>query len=263
MDRIKFFQVDAFTNKPFKGNPAAICIFNKMPETAVMQKIAAENNLAETAFVAKNQDGFDLRWFTPTVEVDLCGHATLATAHILWQEQILPADARAHFQTRSGLLKASKTGNWIELDFPASPVSFRELPAGIQNALYANPVNTAFAKDRYIVEFISEEEVRAIKPDFEALKAFDMVVITAKADAGSPYDFISRTFGPAWGIDEDPVTGSSHCGLLPYWSQKLGRDELFAYQASERGGELKLKQAGNRVLISGEAVTVIEGSLII
>lgn len=259
MKKIDLFQVDAFTKKPFKGNPAAVCLLTEDTDVSIMQSIAAENNLAETAFIQRRGNGFDLRWFTPTVEVDLCGHATLATAHILWQEKVLPESAVAEFHTRSGLLKATKKGDWIELDFPISEITQVELPAGILRALHARPVNTAFAKDRYIIELESAEEVRALRPDFISLKDFEMVVVTARGAADSSYDFVSRTFAAAYGIDEDPVTGSSHCGLAPYWAKELGKNHMFAEQSSKRGGELTLKIANDRVLISGQAVTVLKG----
>ena len=259
MKQIDFFQVDAFTNRAFGGNPAAVCFVEPGFDETLMQRIAAENNLAETAFVEKKVEGFNLRWFTPTVEVDLCGHATLAAAHVLWQAGVLGEDQAAEFTTRSGLLKAEKKGDWIELDLPTATLTDVDLPKEIVKALNISPVNVVFAKDRYLIEVGSAREVESIAPDFLSLREFDMIVVTAKADPQSPFDFVSRTFGPSVGIDEDPVTGSSHCGLVPYWSAKLGKGSLFAFQASKRGGELKLQSAGERVLIAGQAVTVIKG----
>ncbi|RXF69654.1 PhzF family phenazine biosynthesis protein [Arcticibacter tournemirensis] len=260
MRRIPFFQVDAFTDKPFKGNPAAICLPDEELSMETMQAIAAENNLAETAFVVKAAEGFDLRWFTPTVEIDLCGHATLATAHILWEEGILDKSEIASFNTRSGVLTASLSGDWIELNFPASLNNPAILPEEVSKALQAEPVHVVFARDRYIVELEKAEDVVSLKPDFSGLREHEIVIVTSPADEGSPYDFISRTFAPLHGIDEDPVTGSSHCALVPYYAGKYGKNEFFAYQASDRGGELKLRYEGDRVLMSGQAITVITGT---
>lgn len=261
--KIKLYQVDAFSNQPFKGNPAAVCLLEHELQEELMQSIAAENNLAETAFLVKVTDGYNLRWFTPTVEIALCGHATLASAHILYQNGILKAQDRTRFHTKSGLLTAEKKGDWIELDFPAASNEETEIPVQLKEALNVEPVKLAHTGDRYIIEVATEEEVKSCSPDFKILKDFDAVILTSATKAGSPYDFISRTFAPSHGIDEDPVTGSSHCALVPYWAAKLGKEEMFAYQASSRGGELKLKYAGERVLFSGEAVTVIEGNLLL
>ncbi|WP_256012279.1 PhzF family phenazine biosynthesis protein [Desertivirga xinjiangensis] len=261
--KIRLFQVDAFTDKPFKGNPAAVCLLEQELPEPLMQSIAAENNLAETAFLVKAENGYKLRWFTPTVEIALCGHATLASAHILYEEGLLKNDEEARFHTKSGLLTAKKLGNWIELDFPAASNTDTTLPVELKKALNIEPKQLAHTGDRYIIELATEEEVKACSPDFKILKDFDAVIITSATKAGSPYDFISRTFAPSHGIDEDPVTGSSHCALVPYWATKLGKEEMFAYQASLRGGELKVKYAGDRVLFSGEALTVIEGNLLL
>lgn len=259
MNKIRLFQVDAFTEKQFKGNPAAVCLLYDEISEDTMQAIAAENNLSETAFVVKVKDGFNLRWFTPTVEVDLCGHATLASAFILWQEGEIAKDETVRFNTRSGLLTAVRKGDWIELDFPASFEKESSLPKEALAALNVKPVNVVFSETRYLVELATEEEVRGCKPDFNTLKNHDMIVLTSKGNKSSDYDFISRSFAPAHGIDEDPVTGSSHCCLTPYWSKRLGKSEMFAYQASERGGEIKVKLSGDRVLFSGKAVTVFSG----
>jgi len=260
MTAIRFFQVDAFSNIPFKGNPAAICLLDSPLEAETMQRIAAENNLAETAFVSARPDGFDLRWFTPTVEVDLCGHATLATAHILWEQRVIAESQEARFYTRSGLLRCTKDGDWIQLDFPKADIVEMELPAAVRDALNVHPVNSVYAKDRFIVELEGQDLVEQAKPDLKVLKDYDLVVITGKGKSSGPYDFVSRTFVPSHGVDEDQVTGSSHCGLVPYWAGRLGKTEMLAFQASERGGELKLKLAGDRVLIAGQAVTVITGT---
>lgn len=262
MNRIRLFQVDAFTHTRFKGNPAAVCLPEEELSVEVMQAIAAENNLSETAFVSRLADGFSLRWFTPSAEISLCGHATLATAHILWEEGLLPTDKKALFHTLSGLLTAEKKGEWIELNFPAVLVSRpAALPERVREALGVNPVNSVFAKDRYLVELASPEEVLAATPDFQVLKDYDGVVLTSEADKHSKYDFVSRTFVPSHGVNEDPVTGSSHCGLVPYYAAKWKRHSFFAYQCSERGGELRLQLAGDRVLMAGQAVMVFSGLL--
>lgn len=236
MKKIRLFQVDAFSSTRFKGNPAGVCLLDKGLPDEIMQSIAAENNVSETGFLVRREDGFDLRWFTPTVEVQLCGHGTLASAHILWQEGVLAADETAAFFTKSGRLTAVQKDGWIELDFPASFESERSLPQQALTALGVKPVNVVFSESRFIAELGSPGEVADCNPDFKALKDFEMVVITSKAEESSPYDFVSRTFGPAYGIDEDPVTGSSHCCLATYWSKRLGKSEMFAYQASKRGG---------------------------
>lgn len=259
MNKIRFFQVDAFAEKQFKGNPAGVCLlYNEISEEN-MRLIAAENNLSETAFLIKVKDGFNLRWFTPTVEAKLCGHATLASAHILWQEGVIEENEVAKFYTKSGLLTAVKHGNWIELDFPASFEKEGSLPKEAMDALSVKPLNVVFSETRYIVELSSEEEVVACKPDFKTLNNHEMIVITSRGNKSSNYDFVSRSFAPSHGVDEDPVTGSSHCCLTPYWSKRLGKSEMFAYQASERGGEVKVKLKGDRVLFAGEAVTVLAG----
>ncbi|MEJ6980240.1 PhzF family phenazine biosynthesis protein [Pedobacter sp. P351] len=263
MNKIRFFQVDAFAEKQFKGNPAGVCVLYDDISEESMQSIAEENNLSETAFLVKVKDGFNLRWFTPSVEVDLCGHATLASAHILWQEGVIKSDETIRFYTRSGTLTAAKVGDWIELDFPASFEEDRALPPEALSALNVKPVNVVFSKTRYLVELSSEEEVVACRPDFNKLKDQEMIVITSKGGKSSKYDFVSRSFAPSHGIDEDPVTGSSHCCLTTYWSKRLGKTEMLAYQASTRGGEVKVKLAGDRVLFSGKAVTVVAGYFIL
>jgi len=263
MNKIRSFQVDAFADKQFKGNPAGVCLlYEELPEK-VMQAIAAENNLSETAFLYKTAAGYNLRWFTPTMEVDLCGHATLASAHILWQEGMLRENEMINFYTKSGLLTAHKKDNWIELDFPVSFEEERILPQEAVRALNIEPKHTVFSQTRYIVELASEKEVLNCNPDFKALKNYDTIVITSRGSETSNYDFVSRTFAPSHGIDEDPVTGSSHCCLTPYWAKKLNKSEMFAYQASKRGGEVKVSLAGERVLFSGQAVTVMEGYFIL
>ncbi|MEO5996304.1 MAG: PhzF family phenazine biosynthesis protein [Chitinophagaceae bacterium] len=262
MKHISFYQVDAFTDTPFKGNPAAICLLEVVIPDDLMQKIAFENNLAETAFVLQTEDGFTLRWFTPTVEIKLCGHATLASAHILWEKGILPESTSARFFTESGLLTVTKKSEWIQLNFPRFSLSKVDVPKEIIDALGSNPINAVYSSDgRFILELANEKEVLSLKPDFSVLKNYETVVATSQSEPSSAYDFISRSFVPAHGVDEDPVTGSSHCALAPYWSEKLGKQNLFAYQASSRGGALNLLVEDDRVLIEGKAVTIIEGVL--
>jgi predicted PhzF superfamily epimerase YddE/YHI9 len=228
-----------------------------------MQNVACEMNLSETAFLVQREGGFDLRWFTPTVEVDLCGHATLASAHVLWEEGHLAPDQPARFHTRSGILGAVKKGAWIEMDFPAIPSEPVARLETLEAALGANSKFTGRSQFDYLVEIESEEEVRALEPDFSALRQLKVrgIIVTSRA-SGSGYDFVSRFFAPGSGIDEDPVTGSAHCCLGPFWKERLGRDDLVGYQASARGGFVRTRCIADRVLISGQAVTVLRGELI-
>jgi PhzF family phenazine biosynthesis protein len=259
---MKFFQVDAFTELPFKGNSAAVCIPETDLSEQVMQQIAMENNVGATAFLVPTSPGFNLRWFTPTVELKLCGHGTLATAHVVWEQSLLGPEETAHFFTKSGTLLVQKNGDHIRLNFPAFSLKHEVLPAVMAQALGVTPVGSFLAEDgRFIIEVATEAEVKKITPDFAVLKNHPISVVTSKADEGSSYDFISRTFVPSHGVNEDPVTGSSHCALAPYWSERLKKTQLFAYQASARGGEMRLDVEDHRVLIEGKAVTVIEGVL--
>jgi PhzF family phenazine biosynthesis protein len=260
---IPIYQVDAFTDRPFAGNPAAVCILTKAADPAWMQNVAREMNLSETAFIWPEADGYRLRWFTPAVEVDLCGHATLATAHTLWETCRLPKSEEARFFTRSGLLRAKKKGDFIELDFPAKPEEFAAPLPGLGEALGIRVETVSKNKFDYLVEADSEEVVRNLKPDFAKLREIEArgVIVTARPKTG-PYDFISRFFAPRAGVNEDPVTGSAHCFLGPYWAKRLGKNEFFAYQASARGGELRVRLLDARVLLSGKAVTVLRGELI-
>jgi PhzF family phenazine biosynthesis protein len=258
---MKLFHVDAFTAEAFRGNPAAVCLLEGERDDRWMQSVAAEMNLAETAFLRREGDAFRLRWFTPVAEVDLCGHATLASAHILWQESILAPDDGARFQTRSGLLTAARSGDAIALNFPATPPK----PADAKNVLAALGVSARFTGTTifdYLVELESEDAVRNLKPDFQALAIAGMrgVIVTSQA---RDYDFVSRYFAPAYGINEDPVTGSTHCALAVYWSERLGKQDFRAYQASARGGELQVKLRGDRVELGGHAVTVTRGELLV
>jgi PhzF family phenazine biosynthesis protein len=220
-------------------------------------------NLAETAFLLPREDGFDLRWFTPTVEVDLCGHATLASAHLLWEEGRLEPEEQARFHTRSGLLTADQRGDWIEMDFPAEPEQPVTPPDLLVQALGAPPRYTGMNRFDYLVELDSEAAVRSVQPDLRLLAALPArgVIVTARAEPAG-FDFVSRFFAPAAGIDEDPVTGSAHCCLGPYWGARLDKDELTAYQASARGGVVRVRLGGTRVYLGGQAVTVLRGELV-
>ncbi|HXH63408.1 MAG TPA: PhzF family phenazine biosynthesis protein, partial [Gemmatimonadales bacterium] len=259
---LRIVQVDAFTARPFGGNPAAVCVLDSAAEPAWMQNVAREMNLSETAFLVPAADGFDLRWFTPTVEVALCGHATLASAHVLWQDRHLPAGAPARFHTKSGLLTAAARGDWIELDFPSQAATAHDALPGMLEALGARATYVAKNRTDFLVEVRTAAEVRALRPDLTALRALPIrgVMVTAPSDE-PVYDFISRFFAPGAGVDEDPVTGSAHCCLAPHWAAKLGKTSLTGYQASARGGVVRVTVAGDRVKLSGQAVTVLTGEL--
>jgi PhzF family phenazine biosynthesis protein len=262
---VPLFQVDAFTEAPFQGNPAGVCLLAKPAEDVWMQKVAAEMNLAETAFPLAEGDGFRLRWFTPKVEVKLCGHATLATAHVLWERGILQPGREARFQTLSGLLTARRDGELIELDFPARPPLPRppDWADAVVGALGVKPVAIAMSAEDILFEAADERAVLSVAPDFATLRSLPArgVIVTSRS-SDKRYDFVSRFFAPAVGVDEDPVTGSSHTVLVPYWAAKLKKKEFTAYQASARGGVLHLRHAGDRVKIAGRAVTVIAGELL-
>ena len=259
-------QVDAFTDRPFSGNPAAICVLEGPADDAWMQSLALEMNLSETAFLyPESADVYRLRWFTPTVEVDLCGHATLATAHALWSEGHLPADKIARFQTRSGELTATRNGEWIELDFPAIPLDTSkpvDLEA-ISQALHARVIYAAHGVFDLLAEVDSEESLRTLIPDMGKIAAFPVRGVIATVRATTPgYDCVSRFFAPNLGVPEDPVCGSAHCCLGPYWAGKLSKTDLMAYQASPRGGVLKLGVRCDRIKLAGRAVTVMRGELL-
>lgn len=259
-------QVDAFTDRPFSGNPAAICVLSEPADDAWMQSVALEMNLSETAFLyPESADVYRLRWFTPTVEVDLCGHATLATAHALWSEGHLPLDKVARFQTRSGELTAVRDGDWIEMDLPAVPLypeKTVDLDA-VSQAVNAKVVYAAHGLFDVLAEVDTEEAVRNLAPDIAKIAAIPVrgVIVTAKATTPG-FDCVSRFFAPNLGVPEDPVCGSAHCCLGPYWASKLGKTDLMAYQASPRGGVLKIGVRGNRIKLAGKAVTVMRGELI-
>jgi PhzF family phenazine biosynthesis protein len=259
---LRIFQADAFTDKAFAGNPAAVCILTESRDDSWMQNLAREMNLSETAFLRKKADGYDLRWFTPAVEVALCGHATLASSHILWETEMLAAGEQARFHTLSGLLTANRKGDWIELNFPATPEQSAIAPSRLIEALGVAPKYVGKSKFDYLVEVDGEETVRNLNPDFALLRAMQVRGVMVTSQATSPgYDFVSRFFAPGSGIDEDPVTGSAHCCLGPFWGRRLGKNELTAYQASRRGGTVRVRVSGDRVYLSGKAVTVFRGEL--
>jgi PhzF family phenazine biosynthesis protein len=255
--------VDAFTAEPFAGNPAAVCVLPEPRDAAWMQHVAREMNLAETAFLDRATDGFNLRWFTPTVEVDLCGHATLAGAHVLWETGQAAATAPIRFHTRSGVLTAVRRDDWIELDFPVTPEQPVETPPDLAEALGVRPRYVGRSRFDYLVELDSEEAVRNLRPDFHRLRTIPARGIIVTSRSSTPdWDFVSRFFAPASGIDEDPVTGSSHSCLAHFWSGRLRKDRFMARQLSARGGILKVELDGDRVRLSGQAVTVIRGELL-
>jgi PhzF family phenazine biosynthesis protein len=259
---LEIVQVDAFTSRPFSGNPAAVCILSEPPADWWLQDVAREMNLSETAFLLAHEDGFDLRWFTPTTEVDLCGHATLASAHVLWENGHLPADAVARFHTRSGVLTARRDDDWIELDFPAQPATPTEEPDGLARSLGVTPISVHRSRSDILVELPDEKMVRTLKPDMAGLKNVDArgVIVTSPA-VSDRIDFVSRFFAPRSGISEDPVTGSAHCTLGPFWAARLGKNSLLGYQVSERGGTVRVRLDGDRVKLGGQAVTVLRGVL--
>ena len=262
---LDLYQVDAFADRPFAGNPAAVCLLPEPRDAEWMQAVAREMNLSETAFLHPQDGGWSLRWFTPAIEVELCGHATLASAHVLWQSGRLGAGETARFHTLSGLLTAEQQGEWIELDFPARTAPEAEPPEGLVDLIGSPAVFVGKSRYDYLLELPSEDAVRSSAPDPRRLAALPVrgVIITARgAQAAGPYDIVSRFFAPGSGVDEDPVTGSAHCTLGPYWAPRLGKQELLAYQASARGGVLRVRVAGERVKLGGRAVTVLEGRLL-
>lgn len=258
-------QVDAFTSRPFGGNPAGVCVLPGPADPVWMQQVAGEMNLAETAFLHPTDDGYALRWFTPATEVDLCGHATLASAHVLWEEGHLASDAQARFTTRSGVLTAERDGDWIAMNFPAfTPVPIDDVAmlAALQAALGIQRPGFVGSVAYTLVELPAEADVRAVRPDFPALATIDTagVIVTAPPD-DPQFDFVSRFFAPRLGVNEDPVTGSAHSYLAPFWAERLGKQEMVGYQASRRGGVVRVRLEGDRVVIGGQAVTTLRGEL--
>jgi len=263
MMREQLFQVDAFTKDAFGGNPAAVVILNASRPDSWMQSFAAEMNLSETAFLFGNENRYNLRWFTPKTEVDLCGHATLASAHILFKQQFVQPAATVIFETASGELKACQVEGRIELDFPVREVVREESVPQAGEALNKVPSALYRSGENLMAVYASEKEIRTLQPDFDAIAALPChgVIVTSGSDDGG-YDFISRYFAPRIGINEDPVTGSAHCSLVPFWAGVKGKDHFHAYQASPRGGELWLRLNQGRVFIAGEAVTIMSGEIL-
>jgi predicted PhzF superfamily epimerase YddE/YHI9 len=256
--------VDAFTDRPFHGNPAAVCVLGHDPDRHWMQLVAREMALSETAFLVRRDEAWALRWFTPAVEVDLCGHATLASAHVLWERGLADPAAPLRFRTRSGELTAERRDGMIWLDFPALPCEWADAPPGLRDALGGAHVK-AVLQSRFdlLVELEDEAVVRALAPEMELLRRLPARGIIVTAPASTPgFDFVSRFFGPQVGVPEDPVTGSAHCALAPFWGDRLGKDAMRAYQASARGGEVRVELRGERVGLGGEAVTVWRGEMV-
>jgi len=260
---MKLFVIDAFTDKPFAGNPAAVCMLTEQRDERWMQSVAAEMNLSETAFIRPLATGFDLRWFTPAIEVDLCGHATLASAHALWSEGIVPEGHPIAFHTKSGVLTCTQKSNTIELDFPATPVEAAEAPTGLLDALGVRPSFIGKSKfDRFLV-VESERVLRSMQPDFTQLRRIKMRGVIVTSESSDPqFDFVSRFFAPGGGVNEDPVTGSAHCSLAPFWGDRLAKTDMTAFQASARGGVVRVRMNGDRVNLAGQAVTVLKGELL-
>ncbi len=250
-----FHVVDAFTTKPFAGNPAAVCVLPAPRDETWMQLVAREMNLSETAFLHPIEGGYSLRWFTPTVEVELCGHATLVSAHTLWETGAVPAGHPTRFRTLSGWLTCRRAGDWIEMDFPATPAAPCATPPGLSEALGVDLLWSGSNGMDHLVEVADERTLRGLRPNFAALAPLTMrgMIVTCRSESPE-FDFMSRFFAPAAGVNEDPVTGSAHCTLGPYWQAKLGKSDFSAYQASARGGVVKVGVRGDRVLLRGQAV---------
>ena len=259
-----FYTVDSFTDKPFSGNPAAIFILEEDIPDELMQSIASEVNLSETSFVIRKDDVFNLRWFTPTKEAGLCGHATLAAAHILWEVGVLDTKEEAVFETKSGILKARKNSDLIEMDFPIESPSEIDGPKELLKAIEYEPIFIGKNRMDYLAVYENEEVIRKAIPNFEYLKKLDCrgLIISAKSSSDK-YNFVSRFFAPNSGIDEDPVTGSAHCCLAPFWSKRLGKKELTGFQVSKRGGIVHTKLEDDKVVLSGKAVTVMKSKMLI
>jgi predicted PhzF superfamily epimerase YddE/YHI9 len=260
------FHVNAFTlpDRRFSGNPAAVCLLEQGADEGWMSRIASQMNLSETAFVVPETDGFGLRWFTPVVEVALCGHATLASAHVLWEAGRLPRSTPARFHTKSGLLTAVRDGGWIELDFPATPAEPADAPPGLLEALGVTASYVGRSRFDYLVHVETDAVLRGKAPDHARLRQVPVRGVMVTSPSAEPgVDFASRFFAPGSGIDEDPVTGSAHCCLTPYWSRILGRDRLVAHQLSSRGGELHVRLDDTRVRLRGRACSVVRGELLL
>jgi PhzF family phenazine biosynthesis protein len=261
---MKIFLINAFTDQPFTGNPAAVCFLPGPKDAEWMQKVAKEINLPTTAFIEHTNGGFSLRWFTPTTEIPLCGHGTLASAYVLWEIGYIQAEHSVSFSTKSGILTAAVKNGWIELDFPSAPDHEITAPDKLIKALGVVPKYVGKNQLDYIVEVESEDVVKNLTPAIDSIAQLPIrgVIVTSRSSSGK-FDFISRFFSPAQGIVEDAVTGSAHCCLGPYWKRRLNKDEFIAYQVSSRGGMIKVKIANNRVLLSGKAVTILKGELFV
>lgn len=259
---MKLYQVDSFANEPFKGNPAAVCLLDVFQDDTWMQAFASEMNLSETAFLEPNDGYYRLRWFTPSIEVDLCGHATLASAHVLWEVGAANRGDPIEFDTRSGLLTASYVDHWIRLNFPATPAKETTCNIDLERALGVKPTFVGRSAFDFLAELPSETLVRELNPNFALIERATSrgVIVTAKSRSAD-YDFVSRFFSPQSGVAEDPVTGSAHCCLGPYWGPRIGKDELVGHQASSRGGIVRVKLLDDRVILGGQAVTVFRGEV--
>lgn len=259
--KIPLYQIDAFTLRPFSGNPAAVCPLEQWLEDETLQAIAAENNLSETAFFVAEEEAFHLRWFTPTVEVALCGHATLATAWVIFHRFDWPL-AAIDFRTRSGALAVSRDGERLAMDFPAWPATHADTIDAVAGALGARPREVRRADNgNALAVFDSAAEVKSLAPDFNKFRALDVFGVIATAPGEADADFVSRYFAPRAGVPEDPVTGSAHCTLVPYWAGRLGKKKLVARQVSKRGGELWCEDRGARTIVAGHCVSVLEGAI--
>jgi PhzF family phenazine biosynthesis protein len=261
---IPLYQVDAFTDQPYKGNPAAVCILPDWRPESWLQAVAAEMNLSETAFLVKRPNHFDLRWFTPKAEVALCGHATLAPSHVLWEEKVVKPGDEIRYSTKSGILKAIQSDGLIELDFPLKPEEPADAPPGFIDALGVKPTYLGKNQFDYLVEVAGEAELLRLAPDFRKLASIPVrgTIVTSRS-SNPKFDFVSRFFAPAVGVDEDPVTGSAHCCLGYYWQKRLGKNLFLAYQASPRGGVVRVRVQGERAFLGGTAVTVSRGQLLV
>ena len=261
---IPFYQVDAFAEKPFQGNPAAVCLLDDVRSADWMQSVAGEMNLSETAFVRKTEEDYTLRWFTPTMEVELCGHATLASAHVMWSEGVVKKSELIRFHTRSGVLTCTRAQGAIELDFPAILIAERVPPAGLLEALGVQPSFIGTSQGYILLIVDSEAVVRDLKPNFNVLRSVLGIrgLIVSSLSTNPQFDFISRFFAPGCGVDEDPVTGSAHCCLAPFWSKRLGKSTMTAFQASHRGGIVQVRILNERVILGGTAITVLRGELL-
>lgn len=257
---IPIYQIDAFTTNVFGGNPAAVCVLKQWLSDALMQSIATENNQAETAFIVLADDKFEIRWFTPSCEVDLCGHATLAAAYVIFKELNYKSSKIEFVTTKRGSLYVTHIDSAFELDFPVDLLEPTSLPYGLVEAFNVEPIDAFRGKDDYLLVFENESQIRSLEPNFEAISSVDArgVICTAKGDN---VDFVSRFFGPQSGIDEDPVTGSAHTSLAPYWSEKLSKSKFTACQLSKRGGYLEVSLVDKRVKISGSAVLYLKGTI--